>query len=310
MAMTHLRYVRNFVAGKEFACGSAACLFWNRPVGWLLVGGSVVGGAFGVLWGLVRGGGRCRGFGVVLVVVLVAGVVVPVVGVVASEESAHGEPVVPSVGVEAGAVSALEGDLLLFSVSVSGPVPVGGLGVRLLVGEDGNVDGDGDGTPEAGSGVLLAAEEGERGVVVDVGVSEVVVAVQTVGAAGSGDVTVTVRVLAPEGGGYVVASDAASASTVVGDDGAAAVAFWGAAGGGRVLGERPVEMDESELLNLVVRVVTDAAAPPVGHFGVRLSVVLGTASSNDFQRLPSLASFGSGSGAPASAAAFGSIADW
>ena len=267
-----------------------------------------MGGAFGVLWGLVRGGGRCRGFGVVLVVVvLAAGVVVPVVGVVASEESE--ESVVPSVGVAAGAVSALEGDLLLFSVSVSGPVPVGGLGVRLLVGEDGNVDGDGDGAPEAGSGVLLAAEEGERDVVVDVGVSEVVVAVQTVGAAGSGDVTVTVRVLVPEGGGYVVASGAVSASTVVGDDGAAAVVFWGEARVEGVLGERPVGMEESDLLDLVVRVVTDAAVAPVGHFGVRLSVVLGTASSNDVQRLPSLVSFGSGSGAPVGAAAFGSTGD-
>ena len=159
----------------------------------------------------------------------------------------------PSVSVGANAAGALEGDVLLFTVTVSELVPgnrfsgftdsfIGffdrGLGVRVSVGEDGNVDGDGDGTAEAGSGVLLADQEGERTVVVPPGESEVVMAVQTVGAAGANDVRVTVTVLATDGGEYAVAPGAASASTTVGDDGAAAVVFWTAGDSESILGTR------------------------------------------------------------------------
>ena len=168
--------------------------------------------------------------------------------------------------------------MLSFTVTASAPVEgnrgseldgdSSGLGVRVLVAEDGNVDVDADGTPEAGSGVLLAAQEGERSVVIPPGESEVVVAVETVGAAGSGSVTVTVSMLAPAGEGYAVAPGAVSASTVVSDDGADAVVFWSAADSEPILATRPVELVEDDRLDVVVRVVTDAAVELRGFFSL------------------------------------------
>ena len=210
--------------------------------GWLV---ARVGGV-GLGCERLRWAGRRAG-GVLVAVALVAAVLIlPERTVVAQT--------VPSVGVSAGAPGALEGDVLLFTVTLSVPVEGNrgsaldgygsGLGVRVVVAEDGNVDVDADGTPEAGSGVLLAAQEGERSVVIPPGESEVVVAVETVGAAGSGSATVTVTVLEPAGEGYAVALVGASASTVVRDDGADAVVFWSAADSEPILATRPVEVVE------------------------------------------------------------------
>ena len=127
----------------------------------------------------------------------------------------------PSVGVSAGASGALEGDVLLFTVTASEPVVASGsLDVVVSVSEDGNVDTDGDGTVEVGSGVLLGDQEGERTVTIHGGESSVVFAVETVGAAGAASVTVTAAVVASNGGDYTAAPSSASASTVVRDDGA------------------------------------------------------------------------------------------
>ncbi len=184
-----------------------------------------------------------------------------------------------------------------------------GLGVRVLVAEDGNVDVDADGLPEAGSGVLLAAQEGERSVVIRPGESEVVVAVETVGAAGSGSVTVTVTVLEPDGGEYAVAPGVVSASTVVRDDGADAVVFWSAADSEPILATRPVELVEDDRLDLVVRVVTDAAVEPGGFFSLQTSADPGTAALIDYERLHPLVHFGSGPGANPDAVPFSLTSD-
>ena len=136
-------------------------------------------------------------------------------------------------------------------------------------------------------------------------------AVQTVGAAGANDVRVTVTVLATDGGEYAVAPGAASASTTVGDDGAAAVVFWTAGDSESILGTRPVEHLEDYRLELEVRVVTDEAIAPGGHFGLQTSVDLGTLSS--FELRESLRNraphFGSGPGANPDAAPFSLTSD-
>ena len=133
--------------------------------GWLVARvGGVGPGCERIRWGWLG-----RAGGVLVAVALVASVLV-------LSERAVVAQVVPSVGVSADAAGALEGDVLSFTVASSVPVEGNrgselqgyrsGLGVRVLVAEDGNVDVDADGTPEAGSGVLLAAQEGERSVVI------------------------------------------------------------------------------------------------------------------------------------------------
>ena len=276
--------------------------------GWLVARvGGVGPGCERIRWAWLG----CAG-GVIVAVALVGTVLVlSPRGVVAQS--------VPSVGVSADAAGALEGDVLSFTVASSAPVEGNrgseldgygsGLGVRVLVAEDGNVDVDGDGLPEAGSGVLLAAQEGERGVVIPPGESEVVVAVESVGAAGSGSVTVTVTVLEPAGEGYAVAPGAVSALTVVSDDGADAVVFWSAADSEPILATHPVEFVEDDRLDVVVRVVTDAAVEPGGFFSLQTSVDPGTAALIDYERLRLLVHFGAGPGADRDAAPFGLTSD-
>ena len=277
-------------------------------IGWLVAQAGGVGfGCERVRWSCWR-----RAGGVLLAVALLGTVLVLSERVVVAQSA-------PSVSVSAGAAGALEGDVLLFTVTLS--VPVEGnrgsaltgygssLGVRVLVVEDGNVDVDGDGTPEAGSGVLQASQEGERGVGIPPGELEVVVAVETVGAAGSGSVTVTVTVLEPDGGEYAVAPVGASASTVVRDDGADAVVFWSAADSEPILAAHPVELVEDERLDVAVRVVTDGAVAPQGHFSLQVSVDAGTAARHDYEELDRLVHFGSGSGAHSRAAPFSLTGD-
>ena len=274
--------------------------------GWLVARvGGVGPGCERIRWGWLG-----RAGGVLVAVALVASVLV-------LSERAVVAQVVPSVGVSADAAGALEGDVLSFTVASSVPVEGNrgspltgydpGLGVRVLVAEDGNVDADG--TPEVGSGVLLAAQEGERSVVIPPGESEVVVAVETVGAAGSGSVTVSVTVLAPDGGEYAVALVGASASTVVRDDGADAVVFWSAADSEPILATHPVELVEDNRLDVVVRVVTDGAVEPRGFFSLQVRVDPGTAAPIDYQRLHPLVHFGSGPGANPDAAPFSLTSD-
>ena len=276
--------------------------------GWLVAQvGGVGPGCERIRWGWLG-----RAGGVLVAVALVASVLV-------LSERAVVAQVVPSVGVSADAAGALEGDVLSFTVASSVPVEgnrgseldgdSSGLGVRVLVAEDGNVDVDADGLPEVGSGVLLAAQEGERSVVIPPGESEVVVAVETVGAAGSGSVTVSVTVLAPDGEGYAVAPGAVSASTVVSDDGADAVVFWSAADSEPILATHPVELVEDNRLDVVVRVVTDAAVEPRGFFSLQTSVDPGTAALIDYERLRLLVHFGSGPGANPDAAPFSLTSD-
>ena len=81
---------------------------------------------------------------------------------------------------------------------------------------------------------------------------------------------------------------------------------------------RPVEMGESDRLGLAVRVVTDAAVAPSGHFGVRVGVDPGASEISEYDQFASrttafgagaILSFGSGAGAPSGAIPFAVTAD-
>ena len=281
--------------------------------GWLVAQvGGVGPGCERIRWGWLG-----RAGGVLVAVALVASVLV-------LSERAVVAQVVPSVGVSADAAGALEGDVLLFTVTASEQVAAGGsLDVVVSVSEDGNVDVDGDGTVEAGSGVLLGEQEGERSVTIHGGGSSAVFAVETVGAAGVASVTVTAAVVASDGGDYTADSSSVSASTVVRDDGAEAVVSWSTSGELRrfeedLVATRPVEIGESDRLGLAVRVVTDAAVAPSGHFGVRVGVDPGASDISEYRDFASrttafgagaILSFGSGAGAPSGAIPFALTAD-
>ena len=242
-----------------------------------------------------------------------AGVVVVAIALVGSvlvlSERAVVAQAVPSVSVSAGAAGALEGDVVLFTVTASEQVAAGAsLDVVVAVSEDGNVDVDGDGTAEVGSGVLLADQEGRRRVRINSGESSAVFAVETVGAAGEGSAAVTVTVLASDREDYTVASS--SASTTVRDDGAEAVVHWSSPEETRpfevepILATGPVQLWESERLDVAVRVVTDGAVAPSGHFSLGVRVDRGTAALVDYEVSRRIVHFGSGSGAHRDAAPF------
>ena len=268
--------------------------------GWLVARvGGVGPGCERSRWGWL---GRAGG---VLVAVALVGTVLVLSprGVVAQS--------VPSVGVSAGAAGALEGDVLSFTVTAGAPVSgPEGLDVMVSVSEDGDVDVDGDGTAEVGSGVLEASQQGQRTVLLAPGESSAVFSVRTVGAAGSGDVTVTVTVVASDGGGYAVASSSVSASTVVRDDGAAVVVFWSGSERDPWPDVAPVALYEDEALALRVRAVSDGAVAPSGSFSVRLGVDPGTALFYHYEDIVrDTVYFGSGSGAPRRAVPFALTGD-
>ena len=237
--------------------------------------------------------------GVLLAIALVGSVLV-------LSERAVVAQAVPAVGVSAAAAEALEGDVLLFTVAASEPVEESGsLDVVVSVSEDGNVDVDGDGIVEVGSGVLLGDQEGERTVTIYGGASSAVFAVETVGAVGAAFVTVTAAVVASDAGDYTAASASASASTVVRDDGADAVVSWVVRGSSAHAAMRPFTISEDVgHVGVAVRVRTDGAQAPGGLFGVGVAVDAGAAGHYEYAVAPTTVYFGSGPDAHTSTVPF------
>ena len=174
------------------------------------------------------------------------------------------------------------------------------------------MDTDGDGTPDASSGVLHPAQEGRRVVTIAEGASEAVLTVLTVAdETWENHATVTVTVSAPDEDTYTVDPVAASATARVRDDDVpeAVVSLRVArSSGGSQEGfdsfDGLVAEGDHEVV-VSVSLATVSKAEPHGFFGVRVGVDPGTTHGTfDYFLGPQTLHFGSGDGALAEAIPF------